>query len=1079
MFKNSIIPRVIISARKCEVLLYFIMAFVIALIMADDSLAAQRPLGNTGPSGVDGRYNLSTADSHPYSHNVVPVYFEEQPKTDVWVKGDWIYSLNGAQVAINGRTMTPSCGGGDVPMILSPDCFTFTLPASSFYKDAGSGHWRSDIVMDLVNPWGSDNPVYQFAMRIFSRNGSPDNGIIAYAGGSASQADKNYWMYGEYTAGRISPADFVKYQYNTWRGTDQTIPMALPCTITQPVTRDVILRDLDQPRYGSDNNPTGGINGGRNITATVLDETTGISQVYYGPHHYDQMTNGRELRIPVNFVPGHKYLLIVSNIWVGNLLEYEIPFDNIAYMLGCSSIDGQTEIRQNGGAWSTSDINVRPGSNVDWRHTLKNGDSKAIEGGVLVHSDFQMGDGSRSNWDFDASQGDTSIDYGRMNAPGNSTFFQKITPAYWVNPNTDIGKRICRRAAWLEGDGSKYGWLFTNRPCAIGQYHYPGCDSDEDCVDDPPNSVHTTDGKDHKEPGKNSGVQPHTYVESTTVDPGQPVKFSYDLKNSRGPTKSKSIKYKIYTFVATKDKIPKNGTEVDYGDYGFPSNKEKAATYEKNWDYDNGQGLGCEMKTKSKGWVTDYYETRYRTEWSSWTDSEGNSHSYSYQVPYQVLKHQGHTTTGDVYYQGRGMSNNDEPFYREPDINWDSHKDPSEGVYPGPSDGRAIVNDYISWCDTTPIEGTVDTVFMNGTVSIGRDPFTAPAFSVKNEDEGPQVCSFIAIDENWSVHNGSSSNSYLASNIACVKISKQPTLHLTGADSYAYRGFDAMNFQNSSIKGSWGQYGLQTGIDSITNFGSAAFTTWGNRAQACKLAYANTDSLSGSDCANSILGDAGIRHVLSKPIIRSENVHESCSVDTGSGGIYMCNGDVSIGGQDLTPGKRTIVLATGDVNINGNITGYGTGTSGGAGIGDATENRTFKNPADVPSLIILTDGDIKVKSDVELITGVFGTMKGKFDSCADVTAEGGESEEYRISGGKCSKKLKVVGAVISQKTPHFTRTFGNAGEGDGGQWSNDSATASAEWIHYSPATWLSVYLSGDGTINGYRTANVKSLPIRY
>ena len=88
---------------------------------------------------------------------------------------------------------------------------------------------------------------------------------------------------------------------------------------------------------------------------------------------------------------------------------------------------------------------------------------------------------------------------------------------------------------------------------------------------------------------------------------------------------------------------------------------------------------------------------------------------------------------------------------------------------------------------------------------------------------GDKICSYLALDQRWNVYNDVDSRTFVASNIACVTITKKPSLQLIGSDSYAKDGFTGSDVRENIVpstdkRGSYSQYGLLTGDGRTTMF---------------------------------------------------------------------------------------------------------------------------------------------------------------------------------------------------------------------------------------------------------------------
>ena len=343
---------------------------------------------------------------------------------------------------------------------------------------------------------------------------------------------------------------------------------------------------------------------------------------------------------------------------------------------------------------------------------------------------------------------------------------------------------------------------------------------------------------------------------------------------------------------------------------------------------------------------------------------------------------------------------------------------------------------------------------------------------------GDQICSYIAVDNNWSVKNGISSTSYAASNIDCARIGKRPQIQMNGSDSYAGKGFHSSAYSAISLninRGSYSQYGLLTGSTApITNFGSAGYTA-NVSVNACKLAFANTGSITSSCSGMTGLGNAGIDRALAvtatipNGVLTSPVASDSISINGLSNGYHRRSGSLTISGGSLSSGVRATIVVNGDVTIAGNI-------------GDSSSESTpYSSLAQMPSLTIIATGNVKVNGSVTLINANLVSTGGKFISCAESSASNGVDSDLGIhDGAMCKNKLKVNGSVVSKQSPVLHRTFGSGNENYINQWDNNTITATSERFNYTPNVWLVPYLGGgSGTPDGYNTVNVTGLPVRY
>ena len=161
----------------------------------------------------------------------------------------------------------------------------------------------------------------------------------------------------------------------------------------------------------------------------------------------------------------------------------------------------------------------------------------------------------------------------------------------------------------------------------------------------------------------------------------------------------------------------------------------------------------------------------------------------------------------------------------------------------------------------------------------------------------------------------------------------------------------------------------------------------------------------------------------------------------------------------------------GDVTINGNINIYG-------GTNEQDNTTSYTNPAAIPSLTIIADGDISINGSVERVDANLVTENGRLITCQG-SEDSGTQTELGIGSTQCSNKLKINGAVVSKESPVLHRIFGSGNTIGVNQWDNNMNSTTSEWFNYTPNTWLTPYLGGTSGINGYTTVQVTNLPVRY
>lgn len=977
------------------------LAVAITIIATIAHGSTTMALSNVGPSSPGDRYNMTEHSTHKYRQLEVPVYFKDNPgSVRVFVEdtkwGGGAY-FNG--VAIYGP-------GGE-----------FTV--SGFQYDNLTGYWKGVVRAHMIG-----SAMFQFKLRL-----ERSDGIIAYGTGRASQADGRY--------NNVMTDNDGHY--------DKTMEMALPCSFTEPTHLGgpgspyrLKLYDLDTWYPGWKNN-----NGKQPLSVGVYDESDGGRRVaYYDGNdpkyqcgHYNAGDDGvygdhgcmgenGVLYVEMTMLPGHKYKLVIHNAWKNNLIEYELPFDNIFYNISCepkidmraavdyideagrkrASAQGRYDSQNN--SESRSDVFVFDQGGHNARTTWS---SKGVspDPAIIRKEDAKVTPGKLLTWWFRAHNvsgypppDETDFANFRTTFNGSTSGWDEMVvypprrSTNWFRPSEKGGK--------LDRNNPQVTWGCSKWGDNCVDYHRPdwnkGVSFDESIYYHYRYRVRADDaektlcqrvrnswpvGQDWKErftpwacayvpydypppddKHKHSGVVPTAREEhgKTKVQAGDDVQFSYSLTNTSGPTVSRQIVYRPYTFILRRGaKLPQNSGQKPYH-------------YAMRWD---GNGVGCGGRDIAPG-------------------AQGRCE------------------------QGVGGT--------------------SEKINPG---------------QTWPVP-------------------VQPKYNVSGiwlAQPGDKICSYIAIDNNWSVKNDQSADTFRASNIACVVVTKSPNLNLSGSDSYAEDGFTGSDVRENMVpgtakRGSYSQYGLLTGADGVVNFGSAGYTTAYDKYHhlACKLSYANTGNVQ-DDCKDlNGLKPAGLSKNLSTPSRPAGAVllhNKYVDLGTLQSGSYYRIGELYIGKSELQLGQHITIFVDGDVNIRGEIT---------------NSSNTYTKLSDIPSFTIKAK-NIKVEPQVERIAGTYvAVATGRFESC-----NGGQEKGDTLGAfGLCRSKLKVNGAIVSEKSPVFRRTFGAGNLQEDNQWETDRISSTAEWINYTPNLWLTTSNGSSGNqLEGLTTTQVTNLPVRY
>ena len=1004
------------------------LSFLCSVIYSTPASADGFNLSYIGPASSNDRYNLTGHYTHPRTTLRIPVYFKYDPGTvgvDVF---DVYYGKNASDGALFNGYYNKS-GGGEGH---------FTI--SGFQYDDATGLWKTTITAQLTKNNGhqlvtSEPSLYQFRLRL-----SNHDGIIAYAGGWASQANRQYNV--DYnTGGDLAGGGGDQDEY---------LLMSLPCNITHDVELgpgkpyELILFDLDQPGplYPGSKPNKPFINNRMNINVAVFDETDRKEVVKYeGPNYncdfnnpYDGsncMGENGTLHVTMTMKPGHKYQVHIWRNWVNNLIEYHLPFDNISYATECDpKIDMRAAVDY------IDEAGRKRASAQGWHNSQENNKSKSD---VFVFD--QRGHNARTTWSSEGASPDPAI-IRKEDA--------KVTPGkfltWWFRAHNVSGYPPPDKTDFANFrttfNGSTSGW-------------------DEMVVWPPRRSTNWF------QPSERGGKldRNHPQVTWGCNEWGTNCVDHYDQYN-KGISFGESINYHYRYQVGADDaektlcQRVRNSWPVGqdwkerftpwacaYVPYDYPPNQPPPG----GGDNDN-SGVVPTAKVvdgKSEVQAGDDVQFSYRL-----TNTSGPT--VSRRIDYKAY----------AFILKRGTKlplNAGKKPYRYA-MSWDG-----DGVGCG---GRDIIPGSQGLCERS-VFGTSERIYPGQTWPVPGQPTYNVSYKWLAQP-GDKICSYIAIDNNWSVTNDKSADTFRASNIACVVVTKSPNLNLSGSDSYAKDGFTGSDVRENIVpgtdkRGSYSQYGLLTDKVGVTNFGSAGYTTASpaNHKFACKLSYANTDKAQGNCNDLKWLQPAGLSKNLStpsstnaKPLPGGSNVNLS-NLPSGN---YNYTGSVplNISGNLDKKGKHiTIFAEQADVTITGKIDAY-------AG--------PYSDLSDIPSFTIKAK-TIKVNPGVSLITGTY-VAKGRFESCngaQDKSADLGMRPD-----SKCQQKLKINGAIVSGGSPIFRRTFGAGNLQEDNQWKTDRISSTAEWINYTPNLWLTTSNGSSGNqLEGLTTTQVTNLPVRY
>ena len=1013
------------------------LAVAVTMIISIARGSSAMALSNVGPSSPGDRYNLTEDSTHPYTELEVPVYFKDKPGGDVGIKvfdALWGDSNNGA--IFNGGVHIHGDGH-------------FTINAGDFWYDSSTGYWKAMVRAYLIGK------IFQFKLQL-----DRGDGIIAYATGRASQASVWY-------NGRMRDIDGHERK---------EMQMALPCSFTKPThlggpgsPYHLRLYDLDTwyPWWGTNN-------GKQPLSVSVYDESDNGRRVAYydgnDPNYqcgqlgagddgvygdHGCMGENGVLYVEMTMYPDHKYKIVIDNVWKNNLIEYELPFDNIFYNITCEpKVDMRTTVD------FTKSVNKGKFKQLSSYGKYNSNEGKGNNNNSIAEVIGYPGEYHFKKWEGISPQDSGSLpkaimDSNKLQGHGGELYPGDVL-TWWFRAYNSSGY-IVPEEMKMDFTNLREGWIDPRLPGQSWNQPEPKPEEGSNWFR-PADRGGPLNGSDHRQImwgcydwGKNCYDNVLSFNRRISKEEAVTRHYRYVVKSGdAGQTLCQWLRMS-WEYNGWKQRLTPKACV--YIPYHYPLKPPPGG------DKDNSGVVPTARVAdgyKSKVQAGDDVQFSY-----SLTNTSGSGSTVSRQIEYRSYTF--------ILRRGAKLPQNSgqKPYHYAK--KWDG-----SGVGCG---GRDIDPGAQSRCEPG-VFGTSGKIYPGQTWPV----LGQPKYNVSGiwlAQPGDKICSYIAIDNNWSVKNDQSADTFRASNIACVVVTKSPNLNLSGSDSYAKDGFTGSDVRENIVpgtakRGSYSQYGLLTGTDGVVNFGSAGYTTASDKyySLACKLSYANTDSaqvncndLSRLQSAGLIKPDNGKLSKPKWPTSFKGKLASQVSIDSlPASGDYSRNGSLTITGGSLGKGQHVRLFVQGNVTISGNIS-----------VNEA--DPIHNSLSDIPSLTVVATGDIQVEHGVSVIAGTY-VAEGKFESCKD--AQNQKKTPALGVNGVCQNKLKVNGAIVSGGSPVFLRTFGAGNDSNDDQWDTKKISSTAEWINYTPNLWLTTSNGSSGNqLEGLTTTQVTNLPVRY
>jgi hypothetical protein len=309
----------------------------------------------------------------------------------------------------------------------------------------------------------------------------------------------------------------------------------------------------------------------------------------------------------------------------------------------------------------------------------------------------------------------------------------------------------------------------------------------------------------------------------------------------------------------------------------------------------------------------------------------------------------------------------------------------------------------------------------NGTQSFPAGSTTLALLNNEKINPGTPVGTKICFTLSVRPYSQTSSN-WRHSAPVCITVSRQPKLQVWGSDVRSRGKIETgttiiTSGGSDKLFGSWVEYGgFSTGANS--GFASGSGLNNGNVNTAAdawnKLTFANVDTRGNDNYGGFTLPPLPN---LSAQFMGPATGTMRADIGSLGSGTYRMN-NFTITGGAIDNGKTIIIIATGTVTINGNITYKGNGSSG-----------TFNSVGDLPQVIIIAN-TINITNTTEqinawlLTTGSSGSINTCWAANRAVTAA--------LNSTVCDKQLTVNGPVVTEHL-HLRRTAGSENAAEAGK----------------------------------------------
>lgn len=307
---------------------------------------------------------------------------------------------------------------------------------------------------------------------------------------------------------------------------------------------------------------------------------------------------------------------------------------------------------------------------------------------------------------------------------------------------------------------------------------------------------------------------------------------------------------------------------------------------------------------------------------------------------------------------------------------------------------------------------------------------------------------------------------------ACVTIGQKPYMAIYNGDAWSGGSFAAIDpscsiagsqaggfegsytsFAGPNYYGSFGEYALFS-IGPVVDFGSAGRPRDGT-FQAVKQTYKATGVFGNYYTKSIAAASSPTQHCLDDLLTvyggqPSSAVGASVAPASLASGVYHTTGDITLTASTFatSPTKRIVIIADGNVNVDGNL---------------LFADGPYSGPEAISSLVVIAKGSILVSQNVTRMDGIFQAYRN-FTTCRESTAGG-----LGLGSGNCTQQLVVNGSASANK--FVLRRIAGGGP--------TTQTVPGEIFNMRSDILLSEYGRSRANAQLIRTTSIQELPPRY